>query len=250
MARPETTVPRQLLFDSHMTLSLPLLLIEDDRAVMEAVKTGLAARKMQVQHAPNLAEGSRMIARNAFSAIILDLTLPDGSGLDFARRLRAEGADVPILMLTAKGSVSDRISGLQHGADDYLCKPFDVEELIERIHAILRRSQGADRHVLQYADVKMDLVTRKVQRQEIQVVLSAREAELLAYFLRHPGQTLSRERVLQEVWGDEADDESNVLNVYVNYLRIKLEAGVYARLIHTVRGVGYVLSTREPDEPV
>ncbi len=225
-----------------------LLLIEDDSAVAESVCAGLAMHRFDVHHAPTLAEGQRMLSSEVYSALLLDITLPDGNGLDFASRLRTAGFNIPILMLTAKGSVDDRVSGLRHGADDYLCKPFDVEELAERVNAILRRTHGMDRHVLQYADVRMDLVTRKVQRQEIEVTLSAREAELLAFFLRHPEQTLTRERMLKEVWGDEAEDDSNVLNVYVNYLRNKIEAGVHKRLIHTIRGIGYVLSLQEPDE--
>ena len=214
----------------------------------ETVRAGLALRQIAVRHATTLSDGQRMLSRGQYAALILDLTLPDGDGLDFAAALRTAGNDIPILMLTSKSSVPDRITGFKRGADDYLCKPFEVEELAERLQAILRRTHGPDRHVLQYADVRLDLATHKVQPQEIHVVLSAREAELLAYFMRHPQEALPRARVLREVWGDEAEDDSNVLNVYVNYLRNKIEAHIHPRLIHTVRGVGYILSTEEPDE--
>lgn len=229
-------------------VSLRVLLIEDDPVVTRIVADGLATQQLTVQSAPTLAVGARLLASQRFDAVILDITLPDGNGLDFASAMRSAGNDVPILMLTARGSVVDRVSGFRHGADDYLCKPFDMEELSARLHAILRRARSGERHLLRYADVQLELITRTVRRGDIEVTLSAREAELLAYLMRHAEEALLRERILQEVWGEEAEDDSNVLNVYVNYLRNKIEAGTHPRVIHTVRGVGYMLSQKEPDE--
>jgi DNA-binding response OmpR family regulator len=151
-------------------------------------------------------------------------------------------------MLTARDTVLERVEGFRQGADDYLCKPFNVEELAARLQAICRRSRPLNRYVLQYSDVELDLITRLVRRNKISQTLSAREAELLAYFMRHPEEPLAREQILEQVWGDEAEDDSNVLNVYVNYLRNKIEAALYPRIIHTVRGLGYILSDKAPEE--
>lgn len=225
-----------------------VLLVEDDPGVAHMVRDGLGAAGCAVLHAGSLHAGRQRLAQESFDALILDLALPDGSGLDFARDLRAAGDDIPILMLTARDTVHERVAGFSHGADDYLCKPFEVEELAARLQAILRRVQATARNVLKYADLQLDLITRRVRRGEIEAVLSAREAELLTFLLRHPEEVLRRERILGHVWGDEAEDDSNVLNVYVNYLRNKIEAGRYPRIIQTIHGAGYMLSAREPDE--
>jgi DNA-binding response OmpR family regulator len=224
-----------------------VLLIEDDAGVVDTVRDGLGSRGFSVQHAPDLATGAQLLSASRPELVILDITLPDGSGLDLASSLRSTGNDVPILMLTARDSVPDRVAGFQHGADDYLCKPFDIEELAARLQAILRRAGSSERHILQYADVRLDLLTRTVQREDQKATLSAREAQLLAYLMRHPEESLPRERILESVWGDEAEDDSNVLNVYVNYLRNKIEPRGERRLIHTLRGVGYMLSQKDPE---
>ncbi len=225
-----------------------ILCIEDDEGVATVVRTGLNERGFRVDYEATLAEGRRRLEARKYEAIILDLVLPDGNGLDFAASLRQRGNEIPILMLTAQDAVQDRVSGLQHGADDYLCKPFDIEELAARLSAILRRTSAAERHLLKYADVELDLITRTVRRGTISTVLSVREAELLAYLLRHPEEVLHRDRILGDVWGDEAEGDSNVLNVYINYLRNKLEQGGRAKLVHTVRGKGYVLRIGDLDD--
>lgn len=225
-----------------------VLLIEDDPTVAQTILEGLAAREFKVRHAPSLGAGQDMLIAHPFDLMILDLTLPDGSGLELAAALRRAGHELPILMLTARDSVDDRVSGFRHGADDYLCKPFDLDELVARILAIVRRTHSGKRSVLAYADVQLDLVTRTMTRKEISATLSAREAELLAYLIRHHDEILPRDRILQEVWGDEAEGDSNVLNVYINYLRNKIEAGLHPRIIHTIRGVGYAISVKDPDE--
>ena len=222
-------------------------MIEDDEVVAGAVMDGLKAHGYTVHHVTTVAAGRRLLGSGPFDVVILDLTLPDGSGLDLARELRRSGNQTPILMLTARNDPGERIEGFQHGADDYLGKPFVFEELLLRLKAILRRTEAATGHVLKYADVELDLVTRTARRQSITATLSARETALLAYMLRRPEETLGRDEILDHVWGDEAESDSNVLNVYVNYLRNKIEAGRYPRLIHTVRGAGYMLSATEPD---
>lgn len=233
-----------------MSVNTPVrvLVIEDDPVVARTVREGLTARRFVVQHVPSLAAAQRALTTGRYDIAVFDLTLPDGDGLDLVASLRAAGNNLPVLVLTARDSIADRVTGLRRGADDYLCKPFSVEELVARLYALLRRVSGTERHVLRYADLHLDMISRTLRRQDIQVILSAREAELLAYFLRHPEEVLSRARILREVWGDEAEDESNVLNVYVNYLRNKIEASLHSRVIHTVRGVGYMLSKSEPDE--
>jgi two-component system response regulator MprA len=178
---------------------------------------------------------------------VLDLTLPDGSGLELAEQVRRAGNRVPILMLTVRDTVRARLDGFRHGADDYLCKPFAVEELAARLRAIHHRARREPGHVLRFGDIELDLLARRARRQDIEITLSAREMDLLAYFLRHPRETLARERILEDVWGAE-DYASNVLNVYINYLRNKLEGTQLPRVIHSVRGVGYMLSDISPDE--
>ena len=225
-----------------------LALIEDDADVAHTVCDGLSSYGFNVTRAASLTEGHKLLTSGSFDAVILDLSLPDGSGLDLARAIRACGSDLPILMLTARDTVYQRVEGFRHGADDYLCKPFDVEELAARIQAILRRANAGHRHILQYGDVELDRISRMVRRQHMQDSLSARETELLSYLMQRPEEILPRERLLAAVWGDEAEEDSNVLNVYINYLRIKLEQAGHPRIIHTIRKRGYMLSMREPDE--
>ncbi len=225
-----------------------ILVVEDDPEVGRSIQDGLSARGHTVVRAATLAAARELLDVYTFDLAVLDWTLPDGSGLDLTLPLRATCRDLPILILTARSSVADRVTGLRRGADDYLTKPFAMEELTARVDAILRRARSARTHVLSYADLELDLLSRNMQRQGVLATLSAREAELLAYLLRHPEQPLSRERLLREVWHEEADDDSNVLNVYVNYLRNKTEQGAHPRLIHTVRGTGYMLSRKEPEE--
>ncbi len=220
-----------------------VLLVEDDPTVVSAVAEQSAARQMRFHHAPTLDHARSAITNGPrFDAIVLDLGLPDGDGMEFARQYRKSDSQTPIIMVTARGGVGDRIAGLQSGADDYLCKPFVVEELMARLEALFRRSVTRNDHVLRYRDVELDLVKRCVRRQDREVTLSAREVDLLAYFMCHSEEVLPKDRILREVWGDEAVHDSNVLHVYANYLRNKLEGGVYPRILHTVRGEGYILS--------
>lgn len=181
-------------------------------------------------------------------AIVLDRMLPGLDGLEVLRRLRAAGDATPILMLTARDAIDDRVAGLETGADDYLVKPFAFRELLARIHALLRRRQGDAHEVLRFADLALDTGTRQAERAGQMVELSTTEYELLAYFMRHPNQVLTRDQLMERVWGFDFDGESNVLEVYVGYLRRKLEEGNRPRLIQTVRGAGYVLRG-DPQRP-
>jgi two-component system, OmpR family, response regulator MprA len=172
--------------------------------------------------------------------VILDWMLPGMDGLEVCRRLRLQGG-LPILMLTAKDTIQDRVQGLDAGADDYIVKPFNLDELTARIRALLRRTQTERNQVYQFADLTMDTSSRQVTRGKRQVPLTAKEYELLELFLRHPRQVLTREVIFDRVWGYDFGGESNVLEVYIRYLRQKLEAEDEPRLIYTVRSVGYVL---------
>jgi len=225
-----------------------ILVIEDDPVVAQTVASALGAEGFSVNQAATLSDGRAAAGTKNYEAIILDLTLPDGSGLDLAESLRGEGSDVPILMLTAHNTVVERVEGFRHGADDYVGKPFAVDELIARLHALLRRAGQRGQHVLRYADVELDLLKRCVRRGETEAELSAREMGLLALLLRHAEQVVSRPTIIDEIWGGHGDEEDNALNVYINYLRNKLERGRYPRLIHTVRGTGYLLSRTPPPE--
>jgi two-component system response regulator MprA len=173
--------------------------------------------------------------------IILDIMLPAIDGIEVCKALRDAGFDMPILMLTARDAVRDRVAGLDAGADDYLVKPFAFDELLARIRALLRRRVAAEEEVLQFADLTLRPATREVTRGGRPIDLTAREFDILETFMRHPRQVLTREQLYERIWGYDFSGESNIIEVYIRYLRAKLEANGEPRLIHTVRGVGYVL---------
>lgn len=214
--------------------------------MVRTIRESLDAEQFSLDTAATVAEARQRLAARTYDAIVLDLGLPDGNGLELANSLRAAGNDIPILMLTAQSGVDRRLDGFAHGADDYLCKPFAVEELVARLQAILRRARPERQHMLRYAGLELDLLNRVVRRHDLEATLSDREAALLAYLMRNPEQAFSRSTLVEEVWGDDAEAEGSVVNVYINYLRNKLERSRYPRLIHTVRGVGYMLSETNP----
>ncbi len=228
---------------------LHVLVVDDDVTVAEAIREGLDTLDATMDHVTTIAEGrDRLSKGGSFDAIILDRGLPDGDGVTLADACREAGMETPILMVTAHDTVQDRVLGLKLGADDYICKPFSIDELVARLQAIMRRAKTGQRHILRFQDIELDLVRRQVRRQSLERSLSAREVDLLAYLMTHPGEVITKERILREVWGDECIGDSNVLHVYANYLRNKLEGGLYSRVIHTVRGVGYILSSNEPSD--
>ncbi|RKN09737.1 response regulator transcription factor [Streptomyces radicis] len=222
----------------------PLVLIVDDEpAVREALQRGLAFEGYRAETAGDGAQALALIDELAPDAVLLDVLMPRMDGLTAARRLRAAGNRVPILMLTARDTVGDRVSGLDAGADDYLVKPFELDELLARLRALLRRGAYAAEPARQlvFGDLRMDQATREVVRGGRPVELTRTEYTLLELLLAHPRQVLTREQILRAVWGFEQEPASNSLDVYVMYLRRKTEAGGEPRLVHTVRGVGYVL---------
>ncbi len=222
-------------------MSPRILVIDDDPSITTFLKRALSYEGYTVDVAADGTAGLRQALANSPDVAIVDIMLPGVDGLEVARRLRA-GGDFPILMLTARDDVSDRVAGLDAGADDYVVKPFALEELAARVRALLRRRDpDRSQNVLRFGDLTLDLMSREVRRGDRTVELTAREFELLEFFLRHPRQVLDRGLILDRIWGFEADADTHVLEVYVGYLRQKLEAGGEKRLIHTVRSAGYVL---------
>ncbi len=218
-----------------------ILVVDDDKNITSFLRRALAYSGYQVEVVDNGEDGLARALEAPPDLVILDVMMPGLDGYEVCRRLRA-GGDVPILMLTAKDEVRDRVRGLDVGADDYLVKPFAVEELQARIRALLRRREPeSSRQVLRFADLEVDTGTHEVRRGDRKIDLTAKEYELLTLLIRHPRQVLSREMILDRVWGFNFEAETHVLEVYVGYLRQKLESGGEKRLIHTVRGAGYVL---------
>ncbi|MFI7447541.1 response regulator transcription factor [Nonomuraea sp. NPDC049714] len=221
-----------------------LLVVDDEPALREALQSSLEFEGYQVVTANDGQAALEELARTPYDAVLLDVMMPRLDGLTACRRLRAAGDHVPVLMLTARDAVGDRVSGLDAGADDYLVKPFELDELLARVRALLRRgalSAGEPEPTLSFGDLKMDPATREVTRGERRLDLTRTEYLLMELFLAHPRQVLTRDQILAEVWGFDFEPSSNSLDVYVMYLRRKTEAGGQSRLIHTVRGVGYVL---------
>jgi len=217
-----------------------VLIIEDDEAILRLLRRGLAYEGYQVDTALD-GQSGLILARDVHpDMVILDGRRPGMDGLEVCRRRRT-GGNVPILMLTAKDTVQDRVQGLDAGADDYLVKPFDLDELLARVRALLRRTQTERTQVLTFSDLNLDTGTRQAIRRGRIISLTAKEYELLELFMRHPRQVLTREMIFDRVWGYDFGGESNVLDVYIRYLRQKLEVEGETRLLHTVRGVGYVL---------
>jgi len=218
-----------------------ILLVEDDPKLAKFIESELSLEGYHVTVAPNGLDGLT-IARDAQpDLLILDWMLPGISGLDICLRLRSTGVQVPIIMLTAKDEVPDRVTGLNAGADDYVTKPFSMEELLARVKARLRRTQLNDPAQLQFEDLILNGLTREVYRGSQLIELTAKEFDLLEFMLQNPRQVITRDRILEKVWGYDFMGESNIIEVYIRALRIKLEASNSKRLLHTVRGVGYVL---------
>jgi len=223
-----------------------ILVVEDERSILSAIRRGLAFEGYTVEIAESGTQALDIVRDRLPDLIVLDIMLPGIDGIEVCRRIRAAGEDVPILMLTARDDVQDRVAGLDAGADDYLIKPFAFEELLARVRALLRRleRQDDDRlagEVLQFDDLTLDTTTRYAHRGERRIELTTREFDLLMLFMRHPNQVLPREMIMERVWGYDFPGESNVLEVYVKNLRRLLEADGEPRIVQTVRGAGYVL---------
>jgi two-component system response regulator MprA len=218
-----------------------ILVVEDDRRIRDMLRRGLLFEGYVVETAENGEDALRKARDSMPDAVILDLMLPGMDGLEVCQRLRS-ASDVPIVMLTARDAVSDRVTGLDAGADDYIVKPFAFDELLARLRALFRRHrQDSATDQLRFADLTLHLRGRQVFRDEKEIQLTAREFDLLELFMRHPNQVLTREVIYEHIWNYDFGGESNIIEVYIRYLRMKLEVDNRPRLIQTVRGVGYAL---------
>ena len=217
-----------------------ILVIEDDQNILRLLQRAFVFEGYKVDLAADGQIGLNIAQESKPALVVLDLMLPDMDGIEVCRRLR-QFSSAPVLMLTARDKISDRVEGLDAGADDYLIKPFDIEELLARIRALLRRTIEDRPEVLAVADLTLNNQTRLASRGDRDISLSAKEYMLLELFMRHPNQVLSRETIFEKVWEYDFGGESNVLDVYIRYLRKKLEEGGEPRLIFTMRGVGYVM---------
>jgi two-component system, OmpR family, response regulator MprA len=222
-----------------------ILVVDDERAVRESLRRALELEGYEIELAADGEEALyRLEANSQPDALVLDVLMPGIDGLEVCRRLRRSGNTLPVLMLTARAEVENRVEGLDAGADDYVTKPFALEELLARLRALLRRASPDGGEVLRFADLELDPGTREVKRDGEQIELTRTEFSLLELFMRNPRQVLTRSVIFERVWGYDFGFGSNSLDVYVGYLRRKTEAGDRPRLIQTVRGVGYAL--REP----
>ena len=230
-------------------MGIRILVIEDDAEIADFLVRGLREEGYTVEHAADGEDGWHALAGGSWDVIVLDWWLPGRDGLSLLRRYRQGGHDAPVLFLTARDAVSDKVRGLDEGADDYLCKPFDYEEFLARVRALARRQGKAGGTVATYADVRIDLATHRAERASQRLDLTAKEQALLLFFLRHPDEVLSRTRIYEHVWDERYDGLSNTLEVHVMELRRKLEAHG-PRLIHTLRGRGYRFGDRADSGPL
>jgi two-component system copper resistance phosphate regulon response regulator CusR len=224
-------------------VGIRILLIEDEQTIADFLVRGLREEGFTVERAADGNEGWRYLCGKTWDVVLLDWSLPGSDGLSVLRRFRESNQTTPVLFLTARDAISDRVKGLDHGADDYLCKPFAFEELLARIRAVARRKDRMQSTLLNYQDVHLDLATHRVERAGRRLDLTAKEYSLLVFFLRHHGEVLARTRIYEHVWDERYDGLSNTLEVHVMELRKKLEQHG-ERLIHTLRNQGYVFGSR------
>ena len=224
---------------------MKILVVEDEKKVANFIKRGLEEEQHEVRIASDGDEGFKLALEKTFDLIVLDWMLPKMNGLDMLKDLRGEKIMTPVLMLTAKDSVEDIVVGLDSGSDDYLTKPFAFSELLARVRALVRRSESDRGAEIVFADVRLDPVTHKVWRGGKEIDLTAKEYGMLEYFMRNPNQVLTRTMIAEHVWDYTFDSFTNIIDVYVNYLRKKVDREGDMKLIHTVRGVGYVFKDEE-----
>lgn len=221
-----------------------LLVVEDETKVATFIKKGLETQRYTVETADDGREGKRMVAERAYDLIILDLNLPFVSGLELCAFIRTKQPSVPVLMLTALGSVADKLAGFDAGADDYLVKPFDFMELMARVKVLLKRTAEVGPTVLQVADLELDLNEKIARRQGQTIDLTAREFALLEYLIRNAGRVVSRNDIAEHVWDINFDTGTNVIDVYISYVRNKIDKDFPTKLIHTIVGMGYMLKQK------
>ncbi|WP_310425816.1 response regulator transcription factor [Chamaesiphon sp. VAR_48_metabat_135_sub] len=218
-----------------------ILLVEDEIKLARFIELELQSEGYRVSVAHDGMSGLSLARESEPDLAILDWMMPGLTGVELCRRLRSTGIKIPVILLTAKDEVGDRVTGLDAGADDYLVKPFSIEELLARIRAHLRRTQDPDTDMLQFEDLSLNRRTREVHRGQRSIDLTAKEFDLLQYLMSHPRQVFTRDQILENIWGYDFLGDSNIIEVYVRYLRLKLEQDSEKRLIHTARGVGYSL---------
>jgi two-component system, OmpR family, response regulator MprA len=221
-----------------------ILVVDDEPGVRESLERALGLERYAVATAEDGSSALELLAERAWDAVVLDVAMPEPDGLEVCRRLRATGDRTPVLMLTARDAVDDRVAGLDAGADDYLVKPFALKELLARLRALLRRTDPSEDALLRFDDLELDVRSREATRGGRRIELTRTEFALLELFMRHPRQVLSRSQIYESVWGYDFGASSNSLGVYIGYLRRKTEAGGEPRLLQTARGVGYAI--REP----
>jgi heavy metal response regulator len=224
---------------------MKILVVEDEKKVSSFIKRGLEEEKYEVETAFDGEDGLKLATEKQFDLIILDWMLPKKDGLTMVKEIRENKIATPVLMLTAKDSLEDIIAGLDSGSDDYVTKPFAFAELLARVRALLRRSEMDKGAELRFADLRLDPVTHKVWRRDKEIDLTAKEYGLLEYFMRNPNQVLTRTMIADHVWDYTFDTFTNIIDVYVNYLRKKIDRDEEKKLIHTVRGVGYIFKEED-----
>ncbi len=224
---------------------MKILVIEDEKKVANFLQKGLKEEQYVVDVAYDGLEGEHLAKTNDYDLILLDIMLPGKDGIEILKTLRQCQVNIPVIMLTAKEMVEDKIKGFNAGCDDYISKPFSFEELLVRIRAVLRRGGGALSNVITFADLTLDLISHKVMRAGREIELTAKEYTLLEYLVRNPNRVLTRTMIAEHVWDYNYDSFTNVIDVYINYLRNKVDRGFDTKLIHTVRGVGYVLKEEQ-----
>lgn len=224
---------------------MKILVVEDEKKVASFIKRGLEEEAYEVDVAYDGEEGLQKVVDGAYGLVILDVMLPKKDGLAVVTEMRAKKVMTPVLMLTAKDTVEDIVAGLNSGSDDYLTKPFAFAELLARVRALIRRSEQERGAEITFADLRLDPVTHKVWRKDKEIDLTAKEYSLLEFFMRNPNQVLTRTTIAENVWDYIFDSFTNIIDVYVNYLRKKIDRDADKKLIHTVRGVGYILKEED-----
>jgi heavy metal response regulator len=226
-------------------VKMKILVVEDEKKVASFIKRGLEEERFEVDTANDGEDGLQLALEGDYNLIILDVVMPKRDGLSVVKELRGRKLMTPVLMLTAKDSLEDIVAGLNSGSDDYLSKPFAFAELLARVRALLRRSELERGAEIRFADLRLDPVTHKVWRKDKEIDLTAKEYGLLEFFMRNPNQVLTRTTIAEHVWDYVLDSFTNIIDVYVNYLRKKVDRDSDTKLIHTVRGVGYILKEEE-----
>ncbi len=220
---------------------MKILVVEDEKKVAAFIKKGLEEDSYRVELAADGEKGKEVALQHSFDLIILDILMPKKDGLTLLKELRAQRISTPVLMITAKGSVDDKVKGLDSGADDYLVKPFAIAELLARVRSLLRRGGSEKLTALSAGDLMLDLVSHKAARGKKMIELTAKEYTLLEYFMRNTNKVLSRTIISEHIWNYNFDTGTNIIDVYINHLRNKIDGGFEKKLIHTIRGVGYMM---------